>query len=121
MDRKVKYWSKEEFDEVGNLIRRIDSNGRWEIFGYDEYRNLIYSRKSIAGWDDFNSGSWMRWRYDNRGNQIKQESSHGGWIIREYDEENKLIFCESHMGVTIDIRNKYQKKTINLPNCPTHR
>jgi YD repeat-containing protein len=115
-------WLKEhltglEFDEHGNRVKWVVSNGKvvtWEYDGNnrlttykcgticDEYTYDQHGNKLTAVLTVGNSKSEKRWTYDAQHNMIRSENvTNKNWSEMEYDERgNDVLIRDSHGNVT---------------------
>lgn len=85
------YWYKDNYNQIGDLIYWVDSEGYWERKEYYN-GNEIYCETS--------DGYWEKREYDQRDNEIYYEDSNGYWSKSEYNIAGELLRKEtSHCGI----------------------
>lgn len=77
-------YTKNRYDEEGNVIEQVDSDGYKEIKKYDGYNNVIeeVNKKGVSN----------KYQYDSVGNLIKVQNDEGRYIHYEYDTSNNVIY-----------------------------
>ena len=78
------YWSKREYDSLGNEIYLEDSDGDWSKSERDSKGKVIYYEES--------NGYWSKREWDSQGNEIYYENSYGKIIDRRPKScEGKIV------------------------------
>lgn len=90
-------WVKTIYNEAGLMIRREDSNGKYENRAYDDNGNLV--------WFTDDTGYWYKFKFNEKDENIFYENSLGDVCIREYDENGNYVYYETQEGVWFDYRN----------------
>lgn len=78
------------FNEFGQELRRINSNGEWSESTYNEFGQELTLKSS--------SGFWRKRTYNSNGRELTCEDSDGFWHERTYNENNELLMYRNSSG-----------------------
>ena len=83
----------ERFDDNGNIIEQLYSDGRWMKYQFDTLNRCNYKES--------NCGDWTKYFFDARSNVIRKELSNGYWCDIFYDSLGRKIRKETAVEVVL--------------------
>ena len=104
-----------EYNDNGDVTKKISPDGSYEELVYDEHKNLIsHSLLSRDGSEKFTT----TYEYDTNNNLIKETAPNGDSSSYEYNEDNLLVSTTSPKGNSVSYEyDEYKRvKTITYPN-----